>query len=279
MDRFKKLDVRVFDKFIDKFADRYIKQRSAFVCGKDMEELASKVSSTDCGFDTDALLKIIMEQSIPIDPPRRSGSHPIPVKDIYRSDLGELLLTYYFEEKTEAGARFFIPVKNISVRERPDKPGRGIDAIGYRINDGKPNILLGEAKVSSEKKNPPSVVDEKPDSIYKTQKKYHDNKDIVLERLTDYLKRIPSSFVAFVAIAGVVVNMKSGKDNEYSVTYGCGLVRDYTCVDESRDFGKMKSCEDEFDPGTVDFVIFSFTEKTIEETVDLFYQKIQEKTR
>mgnify|MGYP001511685893 CR=1 FL=1 len=32
----------------------------------------------------------------------------------------------------------------------------------------------------------------------------------------------------------------------------------------------------QFEPGLVDFAIFSFTEKTIDETVDLFYQKVKE---
>ena len=44
-------------------------------------------------------------------------------------------------------------------------------------------------------------------------------------------------------------------------------------MNEAKDFGKMQSLAHEFEPGLVDFAIFSFTEKTIDETVDLFYQK------
>ena len=38
----------------------------------------------------------------------------------------------------------------------------------------------------------------------------------------------------------------------------------------------MKTLAHEFEPGIIDFVIFSFTEKNIDETVELFYQKVKE---
>ena len=60
------------------------------------------------------------------------------------------------------------------------------------------------------------------------------------------------------------------------MTYGCGLVRDSTCGDKERDFGKMRSQSDEFRPDEIDFAIFSFTEKTISETVDMFYHRVIE---
>lgn len=156
-----------------------------------------------------------------------------------------------------------------------DLPGRGFDAIGYRTEGDKVNILIGEAKVSSQKENPPHVVDVNEDSIYKSQKSHHDDTGIVLQRLTDYLRRL-SSTEHFYVIAGVVINMKVGNADKYDITYGCGLVRDSSCVNEAKDFGKMQSLAHEFEPGLVDFAIFSFTEKTIDETVDLFYQKVKE---
>ena len=41
----------------------------------------------------------------------------------------------------------------------------------------------------------------------------------------------------------------------------------------------MNSHVEEFRPGEVDFAIFTFTEKTISEAVDLFYKKVRELTR
>ncbi len=277
MNHFDKLDIRIFDRFIDKFADRYIRQRSELSSGIS-EELLNQAESVGCDFDLYALLKIIRQNSVAIDPAREIGDKPLVFKDIYRSDLGELLMTYYFEEKIEESRRFLIPIKNISYRERFDLPGRGFDAIGYRECGNKVNILIGEAKVSSQNVNPPNVVDVNDDSIYKSQKMHHDESNIVIQRLTDYLRRISSS-KHFAVIAGVVINMQAGNIDKYDITYGCGLVRDYKCVDETKDFGKMQSSAHEFAPGSIDFAIFSFTEKTIDETVELFYQKVQEMIR
>lgn len=278
MNYFDKIDVRVFDKFIEKFAARYIEQRTKMSSAISNESLTS-AKSLDCEFDVDNLLEIIKRNSTAKDFDREAGKQPEVLKDIYRSDLGELLTTYYFEEKVEENRRFLIPLKNITYRERYDMPGRGIDAIGYRMDKSKTNILIGEAKVSAQKSNPPSVVDANKDSIYQTQKTYHDNEEIVVQRLSDYVRRLSASSEHFIAIAGVVINMTKGNTDKYEITYGCGLVRDFNCVDESKDFGKMKSLVNEFKPGNVEFVIFSFTEKTIDETVELFYQKVKELTK
>ena len=274
MHHFEKFDIRVFDKFIDKFADRYIRQRSELFADINDDQL-KQIESAGCGFDLNGLMKIIRQFSGVTDLKREKGEKPSILNDIYRSDLGELLTTYYFEEKVSPDRRFLIPLKNISYRERFDLPGRGIDTIGYRVVDQKVNILIGEAKVSSQKENPPHVVDKNNDSIYKTQKSHHENIAMVLQRMTDYMRRLPISS-HLIIIAGVVINIYKGDTEKYDITYGCGLVRDYQCADETKDFGKMKSLAHEFEPGMIDFAIFSFTEKTIDETVDMFYQKVRE---
>jgi hypothetical protein len=64
-----------------------------------------------------------------------------------------------------------------------------------------------------------------------------------------------------------------------NIMYGCGLVRDENCIDVSKDFGKMKTNSIEFDPGNIHFAIFSFTEATIESTIDLFYKRVRELTK
>lgn len=271
MDRFKCLEVKVFDAFIDKFAERYVKQRS-----KMNPETLERAISLDCGMDISALQRIIRSNSCYVDSEREAGRTPLPLNDIYRSDLGELLTTYYFEEKLPEGERYVIPLKNISERERYDMPGRGLDAIGYRVEaDGSYTLLLSETKVSSEKRNPPQVVDVKEDSIYKTQKAHHDNQPMVLQRLTDYVRKLSSGENLFV-LGCIVIMLEKGEHDGLHITYGCGLVRDTTCVDSELDFGKMKTNVEEFRPGEVDFAVYSFTQKTIEETVDLFYHKVRE---
>ena len=271
MDRFEYIEVKVFDAFIDKFAQRYVQQRSSV-----NQEALERAGALDCGMDISALQRIIRSNSCYVDLEREAGRTPSPLKDIYRSDLGELLTTYYFEEKLPEGERYVIPLKNISIRERYDMPGRGLDAIGYRKEaDGSYTLLLSETKVSDEKRNPPQVVHDTADSIYKTQKAHNDDLPMVLQRLTDYVRKVSSS--EDLAILGcIVIMIGNGQSDRINITYGCGLVRDTTCGNNERDFGKMKTNVEEFRPGNVDFAVFSFTQKTIEETVDLFYHKVME---
>lgn len=263
-----KHDVKVFDKFIDKFARKYIEQRSASKL-----EILQAAESLGSDFDISQIKSIVERNSVYEDPYREKGQTPPVLNDIYRSDLGELLTTYYFEEKLGEKERYIIPAKNISIRERYDMPGRGIDAIGYKIKeDGTKELLVAEAKVSSQVSSPPAVVDSTGDSIYSTHKKYHDDSSILCQRLVEYSKHLKGTDLA--AIFFFVLNIEKG--NPIDITYGCGLVRDFNCVNESTDYGKMKSCETEFEPGQIHFTIFSFTEETIDSTIDLFYKKVRE---
>jgi len=267
-----KHDVNVMDSFIDKFARKYIEQRSQ--TNTDLSSLSNNQMFKTSGFDTSLLEGIITKNSVAHDFKREEGKTPSVLQDIYRSDLGELLMTYYFEEKLDENFRYVIPLKNITYRERDDMPGRGIDAVGYKINDNKIDILFGEAKVSAQKKNPPAVVDKKDDSIYATQKKYNDNLDIVVRRLSDYCRRLDAKNAEIIGLAILLID--SEKTKACSITFGCTLIRDFTCVDSAKDFGKMKSNSEEFNPNKIHFSILSFTKKEIEQTVQLFYEKVQE---
>lgn len=269
-DRFSKQDVRIFDAFIEKFAQKYLNQRSAFV-GVDDAVLAEM--SDDNDFDMNEILAIVRKHSVANDAKLEEGI--VDKLNIYRSDLGELLTTYYFEEKLPSNERYIIPLKNISSRETSGQPGRGVDSIGYKLDEsGRINLLLAEAKVSSEKKNPPSVVDYTKDSLYCTHKKHHDDVDALLNKLTSYVRKLGGRDLR--VMLSLILNIEKGNVDVYSITYGCGLVRDAACVKEPDDYGKMKSCVEDFRPGNVDFIIFSFTEHTIDETVLMFYNKVKE---
>ena len=248
MDRFQEFKVKVFDKFIDKFAERYVQQRSSV-----SPEVLRKATELDSGMNPEALMKIIRNNSCYVDPYREIGKRPPILNDIYRSDLGELLTTYYFEEKLPEGERYVIPLKNISYRELSKLPGRGFDAVGYRKEaDGKYNLLLSEAKVSEQRQSPPSVVDTAKDSIYKTHKVHHDDMPMVLSFLSDYLRK-QTSAESFTALACIVVLMDCGQTDKFKVTYGCGLVRDASCVNATSDYGKMNTNIDEFRPESLQY--------------------------
>lgn len=273
MHEHKKIDIPVIDAFIKKFAEMYLEQRSQTQF--DYSGIDEQVLYKNLGFGTDALKQIIKKNATPIDNKREQGLHPNVLNDIYRSDLGELLMTYYFEEKLLDGERFIIPLKNITFRERAELPGRGLDAIGYRkVDDAKVEVLLGEAKVSADKKSPPPVVDATEDSIFNTQLKHKNETPIVVQRLSDYARRLNSNDAEILGFA--IISIEHRLVDNISITYGCTLIRDHTCVNEDSDFGKMKKHTKEFEPGKVHFSILSFSDKSINETVDLFYQKVQE---
>tara|TARA_R110001599_G_scaffold331444_1_gene546236 strand:- start:3702 stop:4535 length:834 start_codon:yes stop_codon:yes gene_type:complete len=273
MHKHEKIDIPVIDSFIKKFAEMYLEQRSQTLF--DFSGINEQVLYNNLGFGTSALKQIITRNTIPIDAKREQGLDPRILNDIYRSDLGELLMTYYFEEKVPQGERFIIPLKNITFRERAELPGRGLDAIGYRkTSDTQVEILLGEAKVSADKKSPPSVVDSTNDSIYNTQLNHKNETPIIIQRLSDYARRLKVKDAQILGFA--IISIEHKLTNHFSITYGCTLVRDHTCVNESSDFGKMKTNQSDFDSGKVHFSILSFSDKTIKDTIDLFYNKVQE---
>ena len=268
-----KIDIPIGEKFLNYFAKEYLKQRSQTQF--DFNSINEQVLYKNLGFGTDALKQIITKNTIPIDKNREQGINPKVLNDIYRSDLGELLMTYYFEEKLSEGERYIIPLKNITFRERAELPGRGLDAIGYKkIGDSYVEILLGEAKVSADKKSPPPVVDSNKDSIYNTQLNHKKQTPIVVQRLSDYARRLNAKDAEIIGFA--IISIEHRLTDNFSITYGCTLIRDYTCVNESSDFGKMKLNQSDFEPGKVHFSILSFSDMNINDTVDLFYKKVQE---
>ncbi len=269
MHKYIKEDIKVFDGFLQKFAAKYLEQRSQTQFSYSDKELYDNL-----GFGTDVLKDIIAKNVAPIDTKREQGLTPAILSDIYRSDLGELLMTYYFEEKLPEGERFIIPLKNITFRERAELPGRGLDAIGYKQSNEKIEILLGEAKVSADKNSPPAVVHSTGDSLYETQLKHKNDTPLVIQRLCDYTRRLNTTDASIFGLAILYIDKQL--TDKYSITYGCTLIRDHTCVNENSDFGKLKSKVTDFEPDKVHFSVLSFSNKSIDETVELFYEKVQE---
>lgn len=259
---FKDIDINTSEKkFVEYFAKEYIKLRS----GKN-HNITSNPIFNNSGFDVSELQKTILKGSVKKSLQLNNGK--LNPKDLYRSELGEMLMTYYFEKKLEESERFVIPVKLIADKETAEMPSRGIDCIGFREEEDKIHLLLGEAKVSDEKKNPPQVVKQ----IYETQKILTEQEKLV-EKLSDFSKKIPDTYYGkFITLIAFIV---FGKTINYSITYGCTLVRDKDCVNINSDFGKMKTNQSEFDPHNIHFVIMCFKDQTIDDTVKNFFEEVQ----
>lgn len=270
MHTFVKIDIPVNDGMIKKFAQRYVEQRTQALTPAKSISPGFLFKST--GFDTSELEKTIMKNVIAEDKKRELGITPAVLNDIYRSDLGELLMTYYFEEKVPEGERFKIPVKNISNRELCHLPGRGLDAIGYRVDGTKIRLLFGEAKVSHSSDSPPAVVHGSDDSIYKTHLKHCGGHGFSLKKLSEYYKHLNPIDATPIGIAIWAMNNK--KTDVFDITLGCTLVRDHVCVKEE-DYGKLKTDAKSFVPHIVHFSLLAFSGKTIEETIQMFFEEVQ----
>lgn len=265
-----KEEVEVSDAFIEKFAKRYIQQRSE--CQSNLNSIPINSLIDGLPFSTDFIQKVIEKNTVFVDIAREAGGVPPALQDIYRSDLGEMLLTYYFEEKIAAPERFHIPLKNITFRELAGLPGRGLDAIGYRIINDKVELLIGEAKVSTQKKNPPAVVHDADDSIWQTQVKFKNDRSLLVQRLSDYAKRLSAEHVA--PIMAAIVSMEYSLDDTFDIVFGCALIRDHDCMKVNEDFGVFYTRQTDFDPYQLSFCILNF-DKNIGDTVDLFYKKVR----
>ena len=270
--KFVKEDVGVTDSFVIKFSEMYIKQRSETKFKYDT--IDENLLFQKHGFDSTQLKKVITKNSVAKDIVRETGGkHPTVLNDIYRSDLGELLLTYYFENKLPENERFIIPYKNITNRELASQPGRGLDVVGYRIDDDRISLLIGEGKVSHQTKNPPDVVDYTNDSIYNTQIKFKNNKDLLINRLSDYCRNLTDEAAEKVGL--VLLLLEFGRESEFDLVFGCALLRDVSCVKINEDYGKFYTQPTDFDPHHVTFCIMSL-DKNVADTIDLFYKKVQE---
>ncbi|WP_286883086.1 hypothetical protein [Sphingobacterium sp. UBA5980] len=270
--KFIKEDISVSDKFIVKFSEMYIKQRSETRFG--YNKIDESLLFQKHGFDSTQLKKVIKQNSVAEDLIREAGdTHKTVLTDIYRSDLGELLLTYYFEDKLPEDERFIIPHKNITNRELAAQPGRGLDAVGYRVDNDRIRLLIGEGKVSHQKINPPSVVDYNSDSIFNTQAKFKNNRDLLVNRLSDYSRNLTDEAAEKIGL--VLLLLDFGRESEFDLVFGCALIRDVSCVKINEDYGKFYTQQTDFDPHHITFCILNF-DKEIADTIDLFYEKVQE---
>ena len=268
---FQKKDIEVNDEYITRISNLYIKQRSE--TRFDYGNIDKSLLFQNHGFSGEELEKIITRNSVATDIKREMGETPAVLNDIYRSDLGEMLLTSFFEKGLVAEERFKIPFKNITNRELAKLPGRGIDAIGYRSTKEKIALLIGETKVSHQVKNPPDVVDYSKDSMHTTQLKFKNNKEELIAKLSDYCRKLSIEDAEKVGLA--IALIEYNKNDHYDLVFGCSLIRDVSCIKIHDDYGKFYTQKTDFDPHQISFCIFNFNQG-IEETISQFYTKVQE---
>ena len=64
---FNKIDIRVFDKFIDKFAEKYVVQRGA-ITPNVIDEVLKASERLGTGFDLSQIKSVVKKNSVFVDP-------------------------------------------------------------------------------------------------------------------------------------------------------------------------------------------------------------------
>lgn len=196
---------------------------------------------------------------------RRGGNF-----DVLRSDLGEVLLHYVGQEF----GGFQYGYQSIRDRELRNLPGRSLDQIGVKMAVGPSgqttiSLMLGEAKVSADKKVPPSVVDIKDDSLSKSHAKQLSDVTATAEKIWHAYRFCVDEDTQ--QLFGLAVTMFEQAHPQLTVHATSALVRP-SSAGTVEDFGSYRDNPDQFDGAIVNFYILRADSDDIEAIVDDFIE-------
>jgi hypothetical protein len=183
--------------------------------------------------------------------------------DIVRSDMGETLAYIMLEQNYNTQ----IGYKSVRDRELIQLPGRGIDIVGIENGDSL-TLLLGEAKVSDEGRNPPRVVDYNEDSISNQLIKHIENHEETSKKVWDITRRISDHVVWQLFVSAAIYWDQKMWSNLGVICCGV-LLRPLDKYNE-QDFGILREKPELVAPAKIRFLIFCF-EGDLEKTVSEFY--------
>ena len=198
---------------------------------------------------------------------RRGGNF-----DVLRSDLGEMIMARHGTD--EYG--YLYGYRSIRDREMPGLPGRGIDQIGVEApvvdTTGSPRIalVLCEAKVSSDRRSPPSVVDAAEDSL-RNQHIYHiKNVEVTADKIVNAARRCTDRETNYTMLIAAELLRTKIFDRLIVICHSL-IVRPASCASE-QDFGTFMKSPDDYLPGLIRFIICRLPNTDLESTIDSFTQ-------
>jgi hypothetical protein len=194
---------------------------------------------------TEAIMKRLQAATMPV---RRADNF-----DVVRSDFGEVLCYAILER--EYGVRF--GYKSVRDREIIDSPGRGIDAIG--IEDGPMlTIVLGETKVSDDKKSPPAVVDVNDDGLAKQHKAHLKENATTARKLWNTSRHVEDADLRDLYFAAAML-VEEGRFDKLKIV-GCSFLVRSKEVCTHKDFGSFKNKPVDYSPAHIRFLIVRLPE-------------------
>lgn len=208
-------------------------------------------------WSTDDLRKLLNEDMIPS---RGEGNFAV-----VRSDFGEvasyLILEQHFQTK--------IGYKLIRDRESQDLTGRGIDAVGIEYKKSKLALVLSETKVSSDKNNPPTIVEHGSDSIKGKLIEYSSDHERTRRKITNAANKTVDREIANLLFAAAEL-WGTKTWSKLNVIY-CGILIRQRDSYDSNDFGSLRTNPGQINHGAIRFLILC-VDGNIEDTVTKFHE-------
>lgn len=185
---------------------------------------------------TDAIMKRLQAATTPI---RRADNF-----DVVRSDFGEVLCYAVLEQLYGVKLGY----KSVRDRELIDSPGRGIDAIG--IEDGSVlTLVLGETKVSDDKKSPPGVVDAADDCLAKQHKAHIKENAHTARKLWNTARHIGDADLRDLHFAAALL-VELGAFDKIRIV-GCSLLVRPDDLCNTKDFGSFRKKPGDYAPSHI----------------------------
>jgi hypothetical protein len=215
------------------------------------------------GFDVTVLERRIARAAIP---DYQKGN-----LNVVRSDFGEVMCYRLLEEMFSTQFAY----KPISARELVGMPARGLDAVG--VETGPPlTLVIAEAKVSDDPSSPPSVVDQKSDSLRNQHLKHIGDLPKTVRKIYDQ-SRNSWNASACNALRLATFLIEEGRLNDVRLIACSVMVRPVERY-QTTDFGSFLSNPDDYKPADVRFVI-ARVPGNIADLVRVWYDKFSSEGR
>jgi len=187
---------------------------------------------------------------------------------VVRSEFGEIIAQLALEKYFDTQ----IHLNRLKTKEKASLPTRGIDLLGVESDSEDLNLILGEVKVSEDKKNPPGVVHKpgKDDCLENKVPQLLASKDEIFEELAYYIEKVDAEHKE--VYINIATNLS--KDQSDQVIIGVPFLLRAEEVFDMKDTGNLLDYEGS-EKRKVRFIIVKIKED-INEISKILYQRARE---
>ena len=143
-----------------------------------------KKNLEDIGFD-DSAISIFIDEALTVMIPDDTTDKGPKNFSIRRADFSEIMALICLQNLYNT----CVSVKNIYYIELTHAAGRGVDILGYEMNESGLHLVICEVKASKDRRSPPSVIDSAESSMKEQLYSYISNKKKTLNRILNTHKK------------------------------------------------------------------------------------------